>query len=443
MAYSINFYLDGAVSEKNQKSIFESGDSEAKRNLKDQVENKPLPVFLYLRFSGQLVKVYVERKCTQKEWDVQKQRVNPRFFKSGAIELNQYFDKVESETAKLHEKNLFLSFITAKEDIAAIVAACNNRQLLPSQAITFEQAFQEFIDVNRLRKAGSTIGTYRTTLKHLKLYAEHSKLKLRFEKINAQFDTKFREYLIEVAGLTNNSISKYVKKLKEFMNFCTEDRGYNSKLNTAYQKFDTTEREKEVYVLSMNELMHLYQYKFKKEHYRNVRDVFCFQCFTGLRFSDVEKLVREDIQEDGVHLITKKTKQQNVIPLNTFALEILKKYNDCEKPLPVISNQKTNDLLHEIGEMIGLTELVKVVQFIGTEVKETYVPKYKILTTHIGRKTFITNSLILGMQERTIRAISGHKSEANFRRYVAFANDYKQKAMNETWNKQRVAKTKR
>ncbi|MCC6683632.1 MAG: site-specific integrase [Bacteroidia bacterium] len=442
MSYSINFYLDKSISEKSQQHIIASRNAEAKRQLQEIIENNQLQIFLYLRFAGRTIKVYTERKCTQKEWNNKSQRVNPRYYKNGTPELNDYLDKLKSGTAKLYERNNNHGVVTYKEDVLSVIDTCNNRDLLRNAPISFEQAFDEFIRIKKQKHTESTLKTYRTTLKHVKAFSEKKRVALRFENINLHFEQRFRGYLLADCGMTNNSISKYVKTLKTFMGYCTEDRNYNSPLNVQYRKFDTTEKEKEVHVLSVDELMNLFYFKFDKKHYEHVRDVFCFLCFTGIRFSDVENLTREDIHEDGIHLLTKKTKQWNLIPLNIFALEILKKYKDCEKPLPVISNQKTNDMLHEIGELVGLTDLVKEVQFIGSEVKITYVPKYKILTTHIGRKTFITNSLILGMQERTVRSISGHKSDVNFRRYVAFANDYKQKAMDETWNEQQIKKMK-
>lgn len=440
MAYSLNFYLDKSISEKSQQYITDSRNTEAKRQLQETIKNNQLQIFLYLRFDGRTIKTYTERKCTQKEWDSKSQRVNPRYYKNGAPELNDYLDKLKSETAKLYERNNSQGVVTLKEDVLSVIDSCNNRDVLRNAPVSFEQAFDEFIRIKKQKHTESTLKTYRTTIKHIKAFSDKKRVALRFENINLLFEQRFREYLLTDCGMTNNSVAKYVKTLKTFMNFCTEDRSYNSPLNVQYRKFDTTEREKEVYVLSIDELMHLYYFEFSKKHYEHARDVFCFLCFTGLRFSDVENLTREDIQDDGIHLVIKKTKQSNIIPLNAFALEILKKYKDNEKPLPIISNQKTNDLLHEIGELVGLTNLVKEVHFIGSEVKVTYVPKYKILTTHIGRKTFVTNSLILGMGERTVRAISGHKSDVNFRRYVAFANDYKQKAMDEAWNMQRVMK---
>lgn len=450
MGYSINFYLDNTVSEKNMNEIRSSKDKEAIAELKNRIEEKVLQIFIYLRYSGRTIKVYVERKCTQKQWDSQKQRVDSRYYKSGAIELNKYLGNIMDAVGKKYEENNNKGVITTSDHVKAIIQEHNNKAGIEDGYITFEKAFQEFIEAKRQKFAINTIKKYKTTLTHLQDFSSDTKTKLLFENITSKFEVKFRNYLLTKTketeegtaddGLANNSIAKYIKALKTFMNFCTFERSYNSKLNVEYKKFDTKESPVEIYALSVDELMKIYNHEFKNEAHAQVRDVFCFLCFTGLRFSDAEKLKREDIKNGAVHLLIKKTRTPMIIPLNEYAEKILDKYKKDKKPLPIISNQKTNDHLYQIGQDLGFKDPVKKILFKGAEVIETYVPKYEILTTHIGRKTFITNSLVLGMPERQVKEFSGHKNESNFRRYVAFADSYKNQVMKNTWNKDNISK---
>ena len=452
MGYSINFYLDSSVSEKNINEIQKTRDKEAIAELRKQIEEKVLQIFIYLRYSGKTIKVYTERKCTQKQWDAGKHKVDARYYKLGASDLNKYLGNIEEAVGKKFEDNNNKGVITTSDHVKNIIQKLNNKVGLEDGYITFEKAFKEFIEAKRQKFAPNTIKKYNTTLTHLQDFSSDTKTKLLFENISSKFEVKFRSYLltktketeegVEDNGLSNNSIAKYIKALKTFMNFCTFERSYNSKLNLDYKKFDTKESPVEVYALSLDELMKLYNHEFKNEAHSQVRDVFCFLCFTGLRFSDAEKLKRQDIKNDCVHLLIKKTKTLMVIPLNEYAKQILNKYKDDSKPLPVISNQKTNEHLYQMGQDLKFKEPVKKVVFKGAEVVETYVPKYDILTTHLGRKTFITNSLILGMPERQVKEFSGHKNESNFRRYVAFADSYKSKVMNDIWNMENVAKSK-
>lgn len=439
MGCSVNFYLDSAISESNIQKIASSKDSEAKKELARRINEKPLQIFVYLRYSGKTVKVYTERRCTQKQWDAKKQRVDPRYYKSGAIPLNRYLGNIEEEVGKKYEENNNKGILTTSDHVKSIIAERNNKPQAGS-FVTLEKAFEEFIEIKRQKFSPNTIKKYNTTLKHLRNFSSHTKTKLLFENITLDFEVKFRDYLLSECGMTNNTVAKYIKTLKTFMNFATFDRKYNSVLNIDYKKFDSKESPTEVYALSLEELMTLYHYDFKNKAYEQVRDVFCFLCFTGLRFSDAEKLKREDIKNNSIHLLIKKTKRPMIIPLNPFAAKILEKYKDEKRPLPVISNQKTNEHLHDIGKDLEFNEPVKKVIYKGAAIEEIYVPKYEILTTHIGRKTFVTTSLILGMQERQVKEFSGHKNEENFRRYVAFADSYKQKVMNDVWSEEQVAK---
>jgi hypothetical protein len=79
-----------------------------------------------------------------------------------------------------------------------------------------------------------------------------------------------------------------------------------------------------------------------------VRDVFCFSCATSLRYSDLVQLRRDHIRHGAIHKTAEKTSQRLKIRLNVMASAILAKYKDLKKPLPVISNQKTNQYLKEL-----------------------------------------------------------------------------------------------
>lgn len=66
----------------------------------------------------------------------------------------------------------------------------------------------------------------------------------------------------------------------------------------------------------------------EKKYLERVRDVFMFQCFTGLRYSDVENLKRSDIKDNFIEIITVKTSDSLIIELNDHSRAILEKYKD-------------------------------------------------------------------------------------------------------------------
>ncbi len=72
--------------------------------------------------------------------------------------------------------------------------------------------------------------------------------------------------------------------------------------------------------------------------------------------------------------------------------------------------------------------------------KETYVPFFNLLTTHVARKSYITNSLIIGIPERVVKEVSGHKSEKDFRRYVNLASSYKDEVIRRSYSTENISK---
>jgi len=173
MGYSINLYLDKSSS---RKRVFDTNPR--------GVLKKELQIFLYLRYSGKTIKIYLERKCTQQQWDSQKQRVNPTYYKSGAIELNKYFDNIYYGTGKIFEENNNNAIETTKDHLREMVDKLNNREGIVRSSITFENAFEEFIKNSSISKQESTIKQYRNTQNHLKNFSQSRRIGLSFEKID-------------------------------------------------------------------------------------------------------------------------------------------------------------------------------------------------------------------------------------------------------------------
>ena len=157
----------------------------------------------------------------------------------------------------------------------------------------------------------------------------------------------------------------------------------------------------------------------------------------GALNSDIENLKKENIKGDFIHLHMIKTQELNNIPLNDYSREILGRYKKYpgNKCLPVISNQKMNEYLKRIGKLAKFKERINIVHYKGAERIETSYFKHQLLTTHIARKTFITNALKLGMQTEIIMSTTGHKSHKTFKRYYKIVDEHKLEAMKTLFSK--------
>ena len=161
---------------------------------------------------------------------------------------------------------------------------------------------------------------------------------------------------------------------------------------------------------------------------------FLFCCFTSLRYSDVRNLKRSDVKSDHIEVTTVKTADSLNIELNKYSKAILEKYKDIHfennMALPVISNQKMNDYLKELGELAEINEPVRETYYKGNERIDEVTPKYALLSTHAGRRTFICNALALGIPAQVVMKWTGHSDYKAMKPYIDIADDIKANAMN-------------
>ena len=149
----------------------------------------------------------------------------------------------------------------------------------------------------------------------------------------------------------------------------------------------------------------------------------------------MEKLHLANISEEHIVLSIQKTKTQNhAIKLNKYAKEILNKYKGTiYEPLPRISSQKFNDYIKECCELAEITQPFTIHWFVGTEKKTLTQPKCKFITSHTARKTFITNSLLLGMEPKAIKKIANIKKDAVLDKYMKVTEAFTDEQMDKAW----------
>jgi site-specific recombinase XerD len=127
-----------------------------------------------------------------------------------------------------------------------------------------------------------------------------------------------------------------------------------------------------------------------------VRDIFIFSCFTGLSYIDVKNLTKKNVRtsfDTNLWIMTKrqKTKIESNILLLDVPKMILEKYKGKSPNnllLPILSNQKMNSYLKEIGDVCEID---------------------KELTFHLARHTFATTiTLAKGVPIETVSKMLGH-----------------------------------
>jgi site-specific recombinase XerD len=294
-------------------------------------------------------------------------------------------------------------------------------------------------DHTKTREPGSLI-VYRSLKNHLQAYQQETKKKIAFDKIDYSFFQSFQNFLIgrtkTVKGktfpmLNNTTIAKQLSTVKTFLNYAKK-QGIN--VSDKYKDFKIKKDELEVIALTNEEFEKLFYFDLSNnKKLAQVRDIFCFACSTGLRYSDLDQLKRTHIKQDEIRLTVKKTKEKLTVPLTPYSIAILAKYEAQHRPLPMISNQKLNDYVKELCQLAGITEQVEIVRFRGIKREAITYPKYELIGVHTGRKTFATVSLEKGMSAEEVMAITGHKDYKSFQRYVKVTEQRKKTVMLKAW----------
>ena len=295
------------------------------------------------------------------------------------------------------------------------------------------------------------------TLKMVKSFKNHL---LKFKKtagldfFNKDGLDKYITYLRADCGLEENSVQKQYKNLTWFLRWAIR-KGYTQIRDVeSYEPVFKTVK-KPVIFLTKEELDKLYKLEipasgtvlklrtYEGEEYEKTvqdsaamskaRDLFCFCAFTSLRYSDVVEVRRVDIQNGVLNITTQKTHDRLPIVLHKNALAILDKYKDEDfktgKALPYITNQQMNRSLKDLGEICGFTTPYTITCYRnGTRYDEVY-PKYELIGTHTGRKTFICFALSNGVPPDVVMKFTGHCDYKSMKPYIDITESAKRDAI--------------
>lgn len=236
-------------------------------------------------------------------------------------------------------------------------------------------------------------------------------------------------------GMKNSTIAKQFGYLGWFLNWATK-KGVNR--NMAYKTFSPAlkQTQKKVIYLTDDELASLEAVDLtvaNRRHLERIRDIFLFQCYSGLRYSDAANLRWADIKNDVMIITTIKTNDTITIELNAHTRALLMKYKVFNFPggkvFPAPSNQEANRYLKELCRLAGINESVTVVTYKGKERIDEVRPKYDLIGTHAGRRTFIVHALSLGISPYIVTRWTGHSSLAAMKPYMDIVDSAKADAM--------------
>lgn len=247
---------------------------------------------------------------------------------------------------------------------------------------------------------------------------------------------KYEKSLVN-KGLNNNTIKQNMLVAKSFLRWCyingycdNDFERYRCKLKTA----DT--KEKVVIYLTMGEIEKIKAVELPVVQ-KAIRDVFLFQCYTGLRFSDVINLRWSDINGDRISLTTKKTATHITNKLPKQAIELIEEYRGRkyanDHVFPNYNNSTYNGHLKIIARDAGVCDIVTFTEYRNGKRVTKHCEKWEKITTHVGRKTFVVNSLSMGYTADQVIKYTGHSSTQAMKPYIDITDESKD-ALADKWS---------
>ncbi len=257
-----------------------------------------------------------------------------------------------------------------------------------------ELTIEDFI-ISELRRKNPSHAIIEYHNSFLKRLREYGKIK-RFNDLSYDhivgFDTVLRKYITSEPTLYKRH-SLFKGYIQEAIN-----RGLFKGPNP-YALFKNSKgKSKEPIFLTEEEIEKLKEYTPNYGYLERTKDLYLFQCYTGLAYADLMKFNKESIKEiDGYKAIQsnrQKTDENYITLFLPEAERIAIKYN---YDLPKITNQKYNEYLKEVAK--------------GAEIN-------KPLISHSARHTFATYLLNKDIPIETVARALGHSNIKQTQHYA-------------------------
>ncbi len=325
-----------------------------------------------------------------------------------AKEINNRLDEIRARALSIHaEQSAIHDFVSAEDVKSLLLGMASEQETLLSYFSKFIENFEKRVGVNR--KIGS-LRAYRNAYNHVErfLQKQYKLSDIPFTALDRSFIDKYDLYLRTERNLAPGTVINLTVQLKTIVGEAIADGiittfpfiGYEPIRPKAVQKYLTSEELHRIMTTSLHRHC-LYL----------ARDIFLFSCYTGIPYTDMRLLTKENLSlaEDGTWWIKsarQKTKIEFEIPLLDLPLQILEKYRDIEegdKLLPMLCNSQLNRHLKEIAKICEIN---------------------RPLVFHCGRHTYATEiTLSHGVPLETVSKMLGHNQIKTTQIYAKVTDD--------------------
>lgn len=337
------------------------------------------PIKLTYNKGGRYFKWNTGLACYPPQWDKENQEI------FGAVRENEKLAKLKSDL-----QQLIINYRLQYHENPSIEWVKENWQQQNDKRDYFTDYIDQFIESKKPIVSKEAIRDYVQFRNAFNEFQTKENKRFKPDSFSKATLERFHSYLLNSRGLNNNTCHTHIRVFNSVLNYF-EFPAPKYRVKT-YKPENTT--------LNDFELNLIKEFEPKSNSLKKVKDLFLLGISVGLRYGDLRRLQPENfITQNGktyIQLFTSKTKDSVKIPLNSIALEIVKKY-DFQPPK--LSTQKFNqyikNLLSQIPHFRETFESKTIIR--GNTQKTVKKPKYKFIGSHTCRKTFITRCLEKGL----------------------------------------------
>lgn len=413
----VHFYLDRAIGAERLKILLK--DTAQRKEVDAILKERPLQIWAALTFlRNNRLKVYTGERIPQYYWDTDRQRVNATRYRQGAHDFNAWLNRIEEEVlSEVRTRYRFGNEAPTRESVLAlftrIVKGASEKQTGGKTVLAQMKAYTEE------NKADWTEGFYKivlSNLEHVAAFEQRRKKPLTAGEDYVEVWREFKGYLT-AENLKSSTANKHLKIFRRLLKALVKAEVLPPIDFDGFRRFEEEEafhialREPEIKKIATVDL---------PQHLDRSRDLQLLQIWTGQRVGDLPQIVRQLKDSNGTLTVLQgKTNTRVSIPvfpaLKKHIQRIRKKYPDG---LPLISEQKFNDQIKEVAAAAGINQVHTYREIRGGKPITVRKPRNELVSTHTNRRTFCTLCVARGISDKSIMAITGHKSHKVFLGYV-------------------------
>ena len=230
-------------------------------------------------------------------------------------------------------------------------------------------------------------------------------------------------------GLRASSIANLCTRLRSVLNWAVK---YNATVSPTYTDILIPSTRNEGVALTADEISRVAYfdierfYADRRKDFRktmnDVRSQFVLSCNLGQRYSDMIRIEPSCFERNIFRIVQQKTGNRAVVNIDRFAIEPKTTYRILEEygyyaPYPhSIGNY--NYYLHQLLRDVGLDDTIRIEEKRGRKIVTTVIPKWKAVSSHCGRRSFVTVNVLRGRNIHEIRKATGHQDVRCFDKYI-------------------------